>query len=292
MVIGLTGATGFVGRHIVEQAHRRGHEIIAFTRAPAKPVERAIETRAFSTDRAPDLTGCEAVIHLAGEPIFGLWTPAKKRAILESRVQGTRRIVEAIAIMPAKPEVLLNGSATGIYSDGADRELSEDAPKGGTYLGEVASQWEHEAQQASDVRVVLLRTAVVLGREAGALKVMRTVFKAGLGGVIGSGKQWMSWIHVDDLARLALFAVEDMSVRGPLNASAPWPVRHGDFVKTLARLLSRPAFFHIPAFAARLVLRGLSDELLESKRVVPAAATEHGFGFTFPELTPALRDLL
>jgi uncharacterized protein len=292
MVIGITGATGFVGRHIIEHAHRRGHEVVAFTRAPEKQVERAVETRGFSVEKVPDLTGCEAIINLAGESIFGLWTRKKRRAILESRVQGTRRVVEAIERMSARPEVLLSGSAIGMYGDGGDRELSEDAPRGDSYLAEVTAQWEHEAQQAKSERVVLLRTAVVLGREAGALKLMKLVFRAGLGGVIGSGRQWMSWIHIEDIARLAIFAVEDMSVRGPLNASAPWPVRHGDFVKTLARLLERPAFFRVPAFAVRLALRGLAAEILESKRVVPAAAAEHGFGFSFSEVEPALRDLL
>jgi uncharacterized protein len=292
MIIGITGATGFIGRHIIEHAHRRGHEVIAFTRTPERPVERAVETRLFSEEKTPDLTGCEAVIHLAGEPIFGLWTSRKRRAITESRVRGTRRVVEAIERMSVRPEVLLSGSAIGFYGDGGERELSEDAPQGKSYLGEVAATWEHEALQAKSDRIVLLRTAVVLGREAGALKVMKPIFKAGLGGTMGSGRQWMSWIHIEDMARLALFAVEDLSVKGPLNASAPWPVRHGDFVKTLARLLSRPAIFRVPAFALRLALRGLADELLESKRVVPAAATEHGFGFKFSELEPALRDLV
>jgi uncharacterized protein len=292
MVIGITGATGFVGRHIIEHAHRRGHEVIAFSRTPERQIERAVETRGFSVEKTPDLTGCEAVIHLAGEQIAGLWTRRKRREIIESRVRGTRRVAEAIERMGARPEVLLSASAIGLYGDGGEQELSEGAPQGGSYLGEVVAMWEHEARQSKSDRVILLRTAVVLGREAGALKVMKPVFRAGFGGVIGSGRQWMSWIHIEDLARLALFAVEDLSVRGPLNASAPWPVRHGDFVRTLARLLARPAFFRVPAFAVRLALRGLADELLESKRVVPAAATEHGFGFKFSEVEPALRDLL
>jgi uncharacterized protein (TIGR01777 family) len=292
MVIGITGATGFVGRHLMEHAHRRGHEIVAFSRSPRKSVERAVETRVFSTEEVPDLSGCEAVIHLAGEPILGFWTRAKRRAILESRVQGTRRIVEAIEQAKERPEVLLCSSAIGFYGDGGERELREDAPEGGGFLAEVCAAWEHEAQQAKAERVVMMRTATVLGRESGALRVMKPIFRLGLGGTAGDGRQWMSWIHVEDLVRLALFAVEDMEVRGPINASAPWPVRHAEFVKILAHLLHRPAFFRVPAFAVRLVLRGLSAELLESKRVVPAAATGYGFGFHFSELRPALRDLL
>jgi uncharacterized protein (TIGR01777 family) len=290
MIIGLTGATGFVGRAVRRYAHQRGHEIIAFTRTPERAVDRAIETREFRLDAPPDFRGCEAVIHLAGEPILGLWTRAKRRAIVESRVRGTRRVAEGLAAHEAKPEVLLSASAIGFYGDGGEVELTEESPRGRGFLAETTDSWEREAAQAP-ARVVTLRIGIVLGREAGALKLMAPIFRAGLGGVLGSGQQWMSWIHLEDLARLILFAVEDLSVRGPVNATAPWPVRHADFVRTLARVLQRPAFFRVPAYAVELALRGLAAELLESKRVLPAAAVAAGFGFRFPELEPALRDL-
>lgn len=292
MTIALTGATGFIGRQVLRIASKRGHDVIAFTRAPERTVSGAVETREFSLKRPPDLRGCDAVIHLAAEPIVGLWTKAKRRRVVESRVEGTRRIVEAIDAMAAKPEVLVNGSAIGFYGDGADRELTEAAAAGTGFLAETVAAWEGAAGGAQSERVVLLRTAVVLGRESGALKVMRPIFQCGLGGTVGNGKQWMSWIHVEDIARLAVFVVEDQAVRGPVNGSAPWPVRHGDFVRTLARVLHRPAFFRAPAFLLRAAHEALAAELLESKRVVPAAAIAAGFRFNFPELEPALRELL
>jgi hypothetical protein len=292
MRIGITGATGFLGRAITRLAHQRGHEVIAFSRTPQRVIEWAVETRRFDLAEPPDLSGCEAVVHLAGEPILGLWTAEKKRAIVESRVQGTRRVVEAIERMVEKPEVFLSGSAIGFYGHRADDELTEESPQGTGFLAETTAAWEQEARSASIERVVCLRTGLVLGRGSGALRVMTPVFRCGLGGVIGSGRQWMSWIHLEDLARLALFCIEDMNVSGAVNACAPWPVPHRDFVATLARVLRRPAIFRAPEFAVRFALRGLAEELLESKRVLPAAALEFGFGFKFPELEPALRELL
>jgi uncharacterized protein (TIGR01777 family) len=292
MKIGVTGATGFVGRAVLKLAHQRGHEVIAFSRTPDRLIEWAAEQRKFSVDEPPDLSGCEAIIHLAGEPILGLWTAKKKCAIVESRIEGTRRVVEAIAKFDPKPEVLVSASAIGWYGEAGDTELTEASPRGSGFLAETCAAWEAEAMKAAAERVIVVRTSVVLGREGGAIKAMTPSFRLGLGGVIGNGRQWMSWIHIDDHARLLLFAVEDMNVRGVLNASAPWPVRHADFVKTFAQVVKRPAFVRVPAFAVKLLLRGLSDELLESKRVLPALALDYGFGFKFPELEPALRDLL
>jgi uncharacterized protein (TIGR01777 family) len=292
MTIALTGATGFVGQAILRLAAQRGHEVIAFSRTPDRAVHGALETRRFTLDAVPDLHGCEAVIHLAGEPIPGLWTKARKRRILESRVRGTRRIAEGIAALDEKPEVLVNASAIGCYAPAGDDELTENAPGGETFLAATVRAWEEEAIATTTTRVVLLRTGIVLGKNGGALKAMLPCFRFGFGATLGDGSQWMSWIHLEDLARLALFAVEDLDVRGPINAVASWPVRQRDFAHTLARLLHRPAFFRIPAWTLRAVLRGLAGELLDSKRVVPAAALAHGFGFKFPELEPALRDLL
>ena len=292
MIIGVTGATGFIGRALLRHAHQRGHEVVAFTRHPERPVDGAIETRRFALDRPPDLKGCEAVVHLAGEPIAGLWTSGRRRRIVESRVQGTRRITEAIDSMAEKPEVFVSGSAVGFYGDGGEAELTESAPAGRGFLAETTTQWEREAIPAKAGRVVLLRTGIVLGRRGGALMAMLPPFRLGLGAILGNGQQWVPWIHLEDHVRLLLFALEDMNISGPLNATAPWPVRQADFAKTLGRVLHRPVFLHAPAFALRLAMRGLAEELLESKRVLPAAATEHGFGFKFPELEPALRDLV
>ena len=290
MLLGITGASGFIGRRVIDIALGRGHEVVAFTRLP----ERAIpgcEMRAFSLDAPPDLRGCEAVIHLAGESVAGLWTAAKKRRIRESRVLGTRRVVEAIGRMDSPPEVLVCGSAVGFYPDSGDVELTETSVGGDGFLAETVCAWEGEAVKAERTRVVLARTGIVLGKGGGALRAMTPVFRAGLGGQIADGRQWMPWIHLDDEARLLLFAVENLDIRGPLNATAPRPARNADFTRTLARALHRPALFRAPAFALRM-LGEFSHELLDSKRVLPAVATEHGFGFQFPELEPALKNLL
>lgn len=290
MNIALTGASGFLGRRFIDTALRRGHEIVAFTRSP----ERAIagcEMRKFDLETTPDLRGCEAVVHLAGESVVGLWTKAKKRRIVESRVLGTRRVVEAIATLEQKPEVLVSGSAIGFYGDRGEEELTETSPVGRGFLAETSQAWEAEALKAAGVRTVLLRTSIVLGK-GGALRAMTPAFRLGLGGPLGDGQQWMSWIHIDDWVSLALVAVEDLDVRGPINASAPWPVRNAEFTRTLAATLHRPAILRVPAFALRAALGGFSAELLDSKRVLPAAATQHGFGFRFPELPAAMQSVL
>ncbi|HEX8312096.1 MAG TPA: TIGR01777 family oxidoreductase [Chthoniobacteraceae bacterium] len=291
MTIGLTGVTGFLGQQLLDVAIRRGHQVIGFSRTPERKINGCDETRRFSLEEPPDVTGCDAIVHLAGEPIFGVWTPAKKRRIVESRVLGTRRIVEAINAASEPPEVLVSGSAIGIYGDAGETELTESAPRGEGFLPETTSAWEAEATNVQKARLVLLRTSIVLGKGAGALGVMAPAFRAGLGGRLGTGRQWMSWIHLRDWTKLALFAVENLDLQGPLNATAPWPVRNSEFTRHLAATLRRPAFLPVPAFALRL-LGDFSHELLDSKRVVPAAATEHAFGFEFPELAPALKDLL
>ena len=290
MILGITGASGFIGRRVIDLALGRGHEVVAFTRSPRHEIP-GCEMRAFSLDATPDLRGCEAVIHLAGEPVAGVWTPGKKRRIRESRVLGTRRIVEAIGKMDTPPEVLVSGSAVGFYPDSGEVELTETSAGGAGFLPEIVRAWEAEACQAERTRVVLLRTGIVLGKGGGALRAMAPVFRAGLGGQIADGRQWMPWIHLEDEARLILFAVENLDLCGALNATAPWPARNADFTRTLARTLRRPAFFRVPAFALRM-LGEFSHELLDSKRVLPALATELGFGFQFPELEPALKNLL
>lgn len=250
------------------------------------------EMRRFTLDAPPDLTGCDAVIHLAGESVVGIWTAAKKRAIVESRVQGTRRIVEAMAAMATPPEVFVSGSAVGFYSSSGDAEITETSPPGAGFLSETVQAWEAETKAAPvQTRVILLRTGIVLSREGGALAAMLPAFRAGLGARIGDGRQWMPWIHIEDIAMLALFAMEDASIRGPLNATAPWPSRNADFTRSLAAALHRPAFFRAPAWAVRLIGE-FSHELLDSKRVLPGSAAEHGFRFQYPELEPALKNLV
>jgi len=291
MKIGLTGASGFLGSRLVDLALGRGHEVIAFTRTPDRSIP-GCTMRTFSLETPPDIAGCDALIHLAAESPIGLWTAAKKRRIRESRALGTRRIVEAIAAASAKPEVLVNVSAIGFYGDRGEQDLTESLPAGQGFLAETVQAWEAEASQVQASRVVLLRTALVLGRTGGALPIMALPFRFGLGAQLGDGRQWMSWIHLEDWARLALFAVENLDLHGPVNAAAPWPVRNADYTRLLARQLHRPAFLRAPAFLLRAVLGDFSRELLESKRVLPGVACEQGFGFQFPEIESTLKDLL
>jgi uncharacterized protein (TIGR01777 family) len=227
---------------VLRLASQRGHEVIAFTRMPEREVRGALETRRFALDAVPDLTGCEAVIHLAGEPIPGLWTAAKKRRILESRVRGTRRIVEGIAALDEKPEVLVNASAIGCYAPGGDDELTENSPGGESFLAATVRAWEEEAVSAA-ARVVLLRAGIVLGRNGGALKAMLPSFRIGFGAKLGKGCQWMSWIHLEDLARLVLFAVEDLDVRGPLTPSLHGPCASANLRTPSPASSTAPLFF-------------------------------------------------
>ena len=290
MNIGITGASGLIGRKITDLALRRGHEVIAFSRTPSRSLP-GCTMRIFDGFTPPDLSGCHAVIHLAGESVIGLWTPAKKRRITESRVLGTRAIAAAIEATTRPPEVFVCGSAIGFYGDSGDTELSETSPSGSGFLSKTTCAWEAEALQVKRCRVVQLRTGIALAKEGGALRVMLPIFKLGLGGRLGPGTQWMSWIHLNDLARLFLFATENLEMHGPINGTAPWPVRNLEFTKALAAKLGRPALMAVPAIALRL-LGDFSHELLDSKKVLPAEACTHGFPFEHPELKAALEHLL
>jgi len=290
MKIAITGASGLIGRHIAVLARQRGHEVISYSRHPPE----SPDWRRFTPDAPPDLTGCDGVLNLAGESVAGLWTSSKRRAIRESRILATRRIVEAIQSAPHPPRVLLNASAVGIYGDTGDSAIDESAPHGAGFLAEVCEAWESEALRAAtaSVRVVLLRTGLVLSPQGGALKAMLPAFRLGLGGRLGNGRQWIPWIHMEDEAALALAALETDSIQGPLNATAPNPVRNSDFTAALAATLRRPALFAVPAFALRAALGGFAAELLESRRVIPAAAAKAAFPFRFPDLPAALTSLL
>jgi uncharacterized protein (TIGR01777 family) len=291
MRIGITGVSGLIGRHVARLARERGHAVIGFTRKPARGDPNS---RLFDLENAPDVSGCDAILNLAGQSVATLWTASKRRAIRESRVLGTRRIVEAIRKADKPPAVLVNGSATGIYGDTGDEEADEVAAHGSGFLTDVCNEWEQEALAVREagVRVALLRTGIVLAREGGALAAMLPIFRLGLGGELGDGRQWMSWIHIEDEAALALYLIENPGLDGAVNATAPEPVRNADYTKMLAEALHGPAFLRVPALALRVALDGFATELLESRRVVPSAATRAGFAFRFAGLREALADLL
>ena len=294
MNIGITGVTGFIGRRIARMAFERGHSVTGFSRNPSQLVHGCSLMRAFRVNEKPDLSGCDALIHLAGESVFGVWTPEKKRRILESRQIGTRQLVDAILTSEKPPRVLVSGSAIGFYGDTGETVTDEDSPAGEGFLAETTRLWESEARRAAEAgtRVVLLRTGLVLGEKGGAMRIMKPIFLAGLGGKIGLGTQWMSWIHLDDMASLALLAVENEILNGPINAVAPEPVRNVNFTHTLAGVVRRPVLFTVPRFVLKTVLGEFSRELLDSKRIISARAQVAGFRPKFADLDAALKNVI
>lgn len=297
MNIALTGASGFIGSRLAELAAQKNHRVIGFTRNPKKPIPHCAETRAFAiseTDEPLDLSGCDAIVNLAGENVFGIWTAEKKRRIRKSRIAGTRALVNAITAADQPPTVMVSGSAIGFYGDTGENETDENARSGDGFLAEVTRDWEIEALRAEQkkVRVVLLRTSIVLGKTGGALQKMLTPFRLGLGGKLGSGSQWMSWIHRDDIANLILFALENNAVSGPLNACAPEPIRNVDFTRALAKAVHRPAIIPAPAFVLKAMLGEFSRELLDSKRILPVCALKAGFQFQYPQIKTALTAII
>lgn len=291
MKIGVTGATGFIGSRVGDFVLERGHSLVVFSRRATSLKSDRAEIRVIPETGSPDLSGLDAVVNLAGESIFGLWTAAKKRRVLESRVKLTRRLVEAMA--GTKPSVLINASAVGYYGDTGETLADENSAAGSGFLAEVCRAWEAEAMaaEALGVRVVRTRFGMVLGK-GGALKVVRPLFRLGLGGNLGDGRQWMSTVHVDDAAGMILWALENSGVSGPLNAVMPEPFRNETFTRELARAVHRPAFLPAPAFALRLVLGEMSHMLLDNSRAVPARGASLGYKFRFPGLAGALRDAI
>lgn len=292
MKIGLTGASGFLGQEIIRQAASQGDQVVAYSRNPDKPVPGASRTETFGTGML--VGGLDAILHLAGESLFGFWTKGRRTRILQSRVQGTRFVVEALRNAPKHPGTLVCASGVNIYGDRSEEELVEESPIGDSgFLRDVAVAWETEAMRAASfgMRVVLIRIAMVLGRQ-GALALMSPFFSLGLGGRLGSGNQWMPWIHVQDVARLFLHTVREKSVTGPINGVSPFPARNRDFTRILASTLQRPAFFIVPSSILRMVLQDQASLLLDSERVLPKRALATGFRFRFSHLEEALQDLL
>jgi len=292
MVIGLTGASGFLGQEIIRQAVSQGEQVVAYSRTPDKPVSEAIRTEAFRPGMT--VSNLDTILHLAGESISGPWTKARRDRILQSRVQGTRWVVEALQNAPNPPRTLICASGVNIYGDRGEEELVEESPVGRSgFLCSVGVAWEAEAMRATSfgVRVVTIRMAMVLGRK-GALPLMLPAFWLGLGGRLGSGNQWMPWIHVEDVANLFLHAAREESLAGPVNGLSPFPVRNRDFTRILGSTLRRPAFLVVPSFILRTVLQDQASLLLESQRALPKRALETGFRFRFPYLEDALQNLL
>lgn len=284
----VTGGTGLVGTRLVRRLTADGHGVTVVSREPGR-----VPFRAVAWDGIDGVIGeVDAVVNLAGEPIAaGRWSERRKQVLRASRIEATRAIVRAIRDHEPRPKVLVNASATGYYGDRGDQELDESAPAGtDRFTASLCKAWEAEAvaAEALGVRVVRLRTGVVLAPEGGAMARMLRPFRACLGGPLGNGTQFMPWIHVDDVVGIVVAALENEAWSGPVNATAPEPVRNGEFTRILGRVVQRPAVLPVPAFALRLALGEMATILLDSQRAVPAAALAHGYEFRYPQLAPAL----
>lgn len=296
MKILITGASGLIGRAVQKSFSEKGYEMLLAGRGePKKPdqIQWSVED-GFREEDLPRLEELDAVVHLAGEPIAGLrWTDEKKKAIRDSRVLGTRNIVNTMANLEKKPKVFIAGSAMGFYGDRGDEIVNETSAAGDTFLSDVSKEWEMESRRAEDsgIRTVLLRTAIVLSKDGGALGTMLTPFKLGVGGVVGSGKQWMSWISLDDVVGIINLALENENLRGAVNVASPNPVTNEEFTKTLGDVLYRPTFLPLPEFAVNLVLGEMGDALLvDSTRVDPKRLREAGYEFKFTDLRSAIEN--
>jgi len=292
MKIGITGGTGLIGTRLSELATEAGHAVVIFSRRPAPAHPTGIEFRPLPDPAAPDLAGCDALVNLAGESILGLWTAAKKARILGSRVEVTRRLVASIAASPTRPRVLVNASAVGFYGSRGDEPLDEDSAPGTGFLADTAVAWEAEAVKAEalGVRVARVRIGFALSPKALAVGLMLPASRLALGGRLGSGKQWMASVHVDDVAGAFLAAATDPALSGPINAVFPEPSTNAEFTAQLARIVRRPAIFPVPAAVLKIGLGELSGLLLDSQRVRPAKLLASGYRFRFPTLRDALAD--
>ena len=297
----VTGGTGFVGQQFIASSNEPRIAAVSRNKTKAKATLGDTVEEVFQWDsqkspfQVPEGVHFDKVVNLMGEPIAeGRWTDAKKKRILDSRVKGTRQLIDGLLATGKPPSVFVSASAIGIYGDSGETIVDESYPLDNVFTASVCQAWEEEANRLTQhgTRVVRLRIGIVLGDGGGAVGKMLPIFKLGLGGKLGSGQQWMSWIHVDDVCGMINWALENPDVSGPVNATSPEPVRNVDFTKTLAKAVSRPAFLPAPRFALRLVFGEFANELFYSQRIVPKVALENGFKFKFPNLTEAIADVV
>jgi uncharacterized protein (TIGR01777 family) len=297
MQITISGASGFIGRRLLKHLMTANHSIHVLSRHAGTNLPAGVRLSVWNPDREEppeeSLNNADAIVHLAGEPVAQRWTADARQKIRDSRVQGTRRLVQALSTMSRRPAVLVCASAIGIYGSRGDEILTESSTPGTGFLPDVCREWESQADlaQALGMRVVKIRIGIVLSAHGGALAKMLPAFKAFAGGRMGSGREWMSWIHLDDLAALIRYAVEN-SLEGAVNGTAPSPVTNAEFTRILAKSLHRPALFPIPGFALKMIFGEMAEVLLGSQRVLPRAAQDSGFRFQYAQLEPALQDLL
>jgi uncharacterized protein len=292
----ITGATGFIGTALCSELLARGHALTLFTRGSPRDTNTGTKRWLHWTpgalrewDTAVD--GVDGIINLAGEPIAKKqWTHTQRRRIEMSRIDATHSLVQACAKAKQKPKFLINASAVGYYGPRGDEMITEETPPGNDFLGQLCRDWEEEAIKAEELgmRVVRLRIGIVLGPGGGALAKMSKPFKFFVGGTLGSGEQWMPWIHMEDLIGLILRITEEARASGPVNATAPNPMRNKEFCQILAKVMHRPCWAPVPGFALRFVLGDMAEMLLTGQRVMPAAVEKFGYQFRYPDLQPAL----
>jgi uncharacterized protein len=295
----VTGATGLVGKALVAELGRRGHEVSVLSRDPEK-AEKALGVPAqawkATSEPAPGkaLEGVDAIAHLAGAPIAQRWSEQVKREIRESRVEGTRNLLAGVEELHQRPAALVSSSAIGIYGPRREEPLDEEAPQGHGYLAEICAEWEAQANRAGElgIRVATIRTGVVLDAEGGALQKMLPPFKLGIGGPVAGGEQYVSWIHRDDVVGMFAAALEQESWSGPINATAPEPVTNRELSHELGRALHRPSALPVPAFALKLLYGEMSQIVTTGQRVLPAKALVLGYEFKHPRLPEALQSAL
>ncbi|GAB4233062.1 MAG: TIGR01777 family oxidoreductase [Stanieria sp.] len=304
MKTAITGATGFVGSRLVERLNQDEHQILVFTRNPDK-AKKVFPSSAFpkveivqyspkqSGDWQKAIDGCDAIINLAGEPISERWTPQHKQEILDSRKIGTQKIVEAIKQAEVKPQVLISGSAIGYYGTSETATFDENSSSGNDFLAQVCQAWEAEAEkvQEAGVRLVIVRVGIVLGN-GGALGKMIGPFKMFAGGPIGTGRQWFSWIHREDLVNLIITALNNADMKGVYNATAPNPVRMAQFCQILGEVMNRPSWLPVPEFVLELLLGDGAKVVLEGQQVLPKQTQQLGFEYQYPELRSALKEVI
>ncbi len=293
MKVLVTGATGLVGTHLVRKLVSERHSVIVLARTPEK-ARTLFDTSVsvYPLEGWERVDAVDAIINLAGEPIAnGRWTAERKRRIFESRVEGTRRLVQSICDREGQmPKVFISTSAVGIYGNAGEEMLTEESGTGNDFLAEVCKSWEAQARRAEEygVRTVILRLGMVLSKDGGALGKMLPFFQRGMGGPLGNGTQWVSWIHIDDLVSLILWALQESALSGVCNAVSPQPVRNADFVTTLSAVLGKHNFFRVPAFALRLALGEMSTVLLSSQRVVSKKLENTRFVFRYSDIKSAV----
>ncbi len=296
MKILISGASGLVGTALIPTLIAKGHSIVRLVRQQPKGSDeiRWDSDKGFSFGEEHKLEGFDAVIHLAGDNVAsGSWTDEKKRSIRESRTKGTKFLIDALKKLKSKPKIIISASAIGFYGNRGDEILTEESPKGSGFFPDVCDEWENEVREAGNfARIVMLRIGVILAKDGGALDKMLTPFKLGVGGVIGSGKQWMPWITIDDILGIIHYALEK-PLRGIYNTTAPNAATNHAFTKALGKALGRPTFIPLPEFAVKMMFGEMGETLLlQGCRVVPKRLQEMGYKFKFPNLDEALKHVL